>query len=99
MKKTALEIGFTDALPWRIGSIFANISQINETAETARGRLLASPYLEVRKLHCDHHEGVLVLRGQVPSYYYKQMAQEAVRNIQGVEMILNAVDVALPRGA
>jgi len=34
-----------------------------------------------------------VLRGVVSSYYQKQMAQEAVRRLQGVEGIENHLEV------
>jgi osmotically-inducible protein OsmY len=68
-------------------------------AEIARSRLRASAYASVRTLQCEHHEGVLVLRGRVSSYYLKQMAQEAVRNLHGVELILNAVEVVSRNGS
>lgn len=93
MNRTTLGIGFTDALPWRNSSIIPASPQIDETANLARERLRANPYSEVRALQCEHHECVLVLRGRVPSYYHKQLAQEAVRNVKGVEMILNSVEV------
>lgn len=38
-------------------------------------------------------EGLLVLRGQAKSYYHKQLIQESVRGIKGVEAILNSVEV------
>jgi len=38
----------------------------------------------------------LVLRGQVSSWYQKQLAQEAVRHLPGVEAIINVVDVFAP---
>jgi hypothetical protein len=34
---------------------------------------------ELRAVSCDLHQGVLTLRGQVPSYYLKQVAQEVIR--------------------
>ena len=37
-----------------------------------------------------------MLRGQVSSYYQKQMAQEVVRHLPGVEVIVNGVDVVSP---
>jgi osmotically-inducible protein OsmY len=40
----------------------------------------------------DYREGVLVLRGQAKSYYHKQLIQEAVRGIDGVEDIENSVN-------
>ena len=53
-------------------------------------------YFGLRSLSCEHHEGVLVLRGQVSSWYQKQLAQEAVRHLPGVEAIINVVDVVAP---
>jgi hypothetical protein len=70
-----------------------NNPQIGDIAETAQERLRASAYPGVRSLECDHDHGVLVLRGRVSSYYHKQLAQEAVRNVGGVKVILNAVEV------
>jgi osmotically-inducible protein OsmY len=43
---------------------------------------------------CDYHEGALILRGDVPSYFLKQLAQEAVRGVEGVEEIVNRIQVA-----
>ena len=34
---------------------------------------------ELRSVSCDFHHGVLTLRGQVSSYYLKQLAQELIR--------------------
>jgi osmotically-inducible protein OsmY len=36
---------------------------------------------------------MLVLRGRVPSYYYKQVAQEAVKGIEGVDQVINDTEV------
>jgi hypothetical protein len=44
------------------------------TAVAAEARLLNSPYLELRRVSCEFHEGVLTLRGNVPRYYLKQIA-------------------------
>ena len=51
------------------------------------------PHLKRRKLHFETHSGRVVLRGTVSSYYQKQMAQEAVRRLQGVEGIDNHLEV------
>ncbi len=37
--------------------------------------------------------GVLFLRGQVPTFFQKQLAQEAVLHIEGVAQVMNQVDV------
>jgi len=56
----------------------------------------ASPYLSLRGVSCDHHEGALVLRGALPSYYLKQMAQEAVVRMPGVLEVHNRIEVFPP---
>ena len=75
------------------------VSVEDRISESARTRLQASAYESLRTLRCEHHEGVLVLRGRVSSFYLKQLAQEAVRNLHGVEVILNVVEVDLPNGS
>jgi osmotically-inducible protein OsmY len=69
---------------------------IGEGARTAERRFLDSPHVALRSILCEFHEGVLVLRGHVPSFYLKQLAQEMVRTVEGVERILNVVEVKRP---
>jgi hypothetical protein len=45
---------------------------------------------------CDCREGVLVLRGCLPSYCLKQIAQEAVARLEGVAAIDNRLQVVTP---
>ena len=56
--------------------------------------LSSNPHLLGRKLEFETTSGVVVLRGTVNSFYQKQMAQEAVRRVDGVEMIDNRLHVA-----
>jgi osmotically-inducible protein OsmY len=53
-----------------------------------------SPYLVRRKLRFETTDGRVVLRGTVSSYYQKQMAQEALRRVEGVAEIHNHLEVA-----
>lgn len=53
--------------------------------------------LQMRRLICESHGQVIVLRGRVDSYYYKQLAQELVRKIDRHVRIVNVVTVAEPR--
>lgn len=62
-------------------------------AAEARRRLQLSPYFSLRFIMPESHEGVLVLRGQVSSFYHKQLAQETVRGLKGVGLVINAVEV------
>ena len=88
-----LRIGILNVESRRTPLEVANDSKDVRVVQTAQKILQASPYFGIRTLLCEYHEGVLVLRGRVPSYYHKQMAQEAVRKVSGVELILNAVVV------
>lgn len=53
-----------------------------------------SPYISRRKLRFEHSDGRVTLRGVVHSYYQKQMAQEALRCVDGVQHINNELEVA-----
>jgi len=48
---------------------------------------------EMRSLSFDYSDGVVTLRGEVTTYYYKQIAQESVRMIAGILTIINLVKV------
>lgn len=70
--------------------------QDRDIVEMAQARLRdSSCFGDARDLRCEYHEGVLVLRGQVSSYYHKQVAQETVRNLRGVVAVHNFVEVIL----
>ena len=53
----------------------------------------SSPHLTGRKLKLETDSGVVVLRGKVNTYFQKQMAQEAVRRVDGVRLIDNQLEV------
>jgi osmotically-inducible protein OsmY len=57
------------------------------------------PHLKQRKLYFETEQGRVVLRGVVNSYYQKQMAQEAVRRLQGVHHVENNLEVNWPQQA
>ena len=60
----------------------------------AQQRLRDSSFVSVRRLTCDVHEGMLTLRGRVPSFYTKQVALSLVAEVEGVEEITDRVEVA-----
>lgn len=53
-----------------------------------------SPHLCGRQLVFEANSDTVVVRGTVESYYQKQMAQEIVRRIEGVQKIDNQLEVA-----
>ena len=64
-----------------------------DVADQARALLLRNPYLALKNVTCEHQDGVLTLRGCLPSYYLKQIAQTIVANLEGVGRIVNAIEV------
>ena len=75
--------------------VLSTVAQ-STVVQAARRLFEASPYLPLRGISCDHHEGALVLRGALPSYYLKQMAQESVVRLPGVLEIHNRIEVSRP---
>jgi osmotically-inducible protein OsmY len=65
-------------------------------ADLAERRLRSHPYLALKNVSCGWLDGVLVLRGCLPSYYLKQIAQEAVAALEGVQRIDNQIQVVTP---
>jgi hypothetical protein len=59
------------------------------TADLAKRCLRRHPYLALKNISCDWFDGVLVLRGCLPTYFLKQIAKEAVASLKGVERIDN----------
>ena len=55
--------------------------------------LQSSPHVRHRDLHLEAERGRVTLRGEVGTYFQKQMAQEAVRYVDGVCEIANELQV------
>ena len=64
-----------------------------EVSQVAVRHLRRSPYPGVRTVSCECEQGVVFLRGWVHCYYYKQLAQEAVRGVEGIAQIMNEIEV------
>ena len=63
---------------------------LQSQVETA---IATNPFLAQQKLKLEFERGRLTLRGVVNSFYQKQMAQEAVKRVEGVELIENQLVV------
>jgi len=50
-------------------------------------------YLPLRRIRCDYHEGVLTLRGRLPSFHLKQLAQTLVQSLECGCEVNNYVEV------
>ena len=77
--------------------VFGN--KVNKTSEAeaivaaANERLRNQSHLTVQQIWCEFDEGQLFVRGRVPSFYYKQLAQEAVAGLKGVRQVINDIEV------
>lgn len=67
-----------------------------ETAHAVRARLQASGYYYLRALECECRCGKLVLRGCLPTYYLKQVAQTLASRTPGVESVANEIEITAP---
>ena len=63
-------------------------------ADRVDSALETSPYLSRCLMRFETEEGRVVLRGKVTSYFQKQMAQETVQRIDGVETVDNLLEVS-----
>jgi osmotically-inducible protein OsmY len=63
-------------------------------ARAAESRLRQTSHHALRRVTCEVNNGVAVLRGAVPSFYLKQVAQIVIGNLEGVARIVNQIDVS-----
>lgn len=67
--------------------------KVDCVAEAAKLRIQQQPHLTMQRIWCEFKEGRLFLRGQVPSFYHKQLAQTAVIGAEGVDQVVNDIEV------
>ena len=65
----------------------------SDLVEQAQELLRAVSHISFCDLRCEYRHGLLILRGQVDSYYEKQLAQEAVARLEGVDQVVNEIEV------
>ncbi len=58
------------------------------------GALRGNPYLSTNQFHIQTSNGLVRLEGTVGSFYQKQMAQELLRRVDGVQQIENQLQVS-----
>lgn len=66
----------------------------DQVSEAAQIQLQHSPYRTIRRVACNFHDGVLTLRGHVPTFHHKQLAQTAVAGLRGVNHVDNQIEVS-----
>ena len=66
-------------------------------AEKIDQALRATGYRSLRNLAFLVAEGLVILRGRLPSYYMKQVAQATVRAVPGVGDVHDELEIVSPR--
>jgi osmotically-inducible protein OsmY len=61
--------------------------------EKVSSALRQNPHLQTRNLRFETSEGRVTLRGQVNSWYQKQMAQETLLRLDGIDRVENHLEV------
>jgi osmotically-inducible protein OsmY len=61
--------------------------------DQVHGALSRSPYVSANEMRVEATDGVVRLEGAVRSFFHKQMAQELIRRVDGVERIENYLQV------
>jgi osmotically-inducible protein OsmY len=62
--------------------------------EQVQSALNRNPYFPARKLRVEATDGHVLIEGTVGSFFQKQMAQEVVRRLDGVERVVNQLQVS-----
>jgi osmotically-inducible protein OsmY len=52
-----------------------------------------NPHLSKHRVFCQEESGIVVLHGRVGSFFQKQMAQETLKRMAGVEKVINELEV------
>jgi len=68
-------------------------TQADQIIAIAKDRFRHQAHLSVQRIWCEYNGRRLYLRGQVPSYYLKQLAQAAVSGLEGVSQVVNEIEV------
>ena len=76
--------------PQSPASVMIDISPLQDRVHCA---LEQNPYIAPKTLRFETSDGRVTLRGTVGTYFQKQMAQEALRRVAGVQEIANELEV------
>ena len=68
-------------------------TQADQIAAQAKDLIRHQPHLSVQRIWCEYNGRRLYLRGQVPTFYLKQLAQTAVSGLDGVSQVVNEIEV------
>ena len=71
----------------------AEVTAAEGVGKAAAKLLELSGYTALRQLQCEIIESMVIVRGFLPSYYLKQMAQSILQRLEGIQTVMNLVEV------
>lgn len=84
---------YAPCLPAEHEAHVLTVTEPHDHHQEAERLLRRSPYLILRNVCCEEQDGRLVLRGRVPCYYLKQIAQTTIVGAAGRCEIVNEIEV------
>jgi len=73
-----------------------SLSCLSAVVEWAGARLCESGYPALRRVSCASEGDTLTVRGCLPTYYLKQVTLAVVAGIEGVEQVVDRIEVRSP---
>lgn len=74
-------------------TIAAPVAGLSELVDRVHSALASSPHLTTRSVRVEAEHGSVRLAGDVGSFFEKQIAQEVVRRVDGVDRVENHLQV------
>ncbi len=75
-------------------AIITDISRApGELLQRVDSAIRGNPHLAGNRVFCQEDAGTVVLHGRVGSFFQKQMAQETLKRLAGVEKVINELEV------
>ena len=90
-RKFLTSLALQQHLPAGARAMSSDPAKLDERVQSA---LTGQAGVPQRNLRFEASEGRVTLHGTVHSYYQKQMAQEALRRLEGVQAIDNKIEVS-----
>lgn len=73
--------------------VIDNQSSSRELLQRVDSAIRGNPHLAKHRVFCQEESGIVVLHGRVRTFFQKQMAQETLKRLAGVEKVINELEV------
>lgn len=90
---TATLLPLQTAKSTETSSVLISTASTTELIHRVDRAIKQNPHLSGNQVFCQEESGVVVLHGRVSTFFQKQMAQESLKRLEGVERIINELVV------